>query len=104
MYLIILLFSRIWKVKQEVRKLQMPIKIVGIDKYSTLEAAKLKAKYPVAYADCFASVLAISKNIRVVTGDPEFRKLEKEVKFSPLRSYRSWEDRNDHQTGQRIKH
>lgn len=60
---------------------QLPIKIVDADKDLTIEAAKLKAKYPVAYADCFASALAIKKNIRLITGDPEFKRLEKEVKI-----------------------
>jgi ribonuclease VapC len=41
-----------------------------------LEAAKLKGAYPLAYAHCFAAALAIRKNAKVVTGDPDFRKLE----------------------------
>lgn len=60
---------------------QLPIKIVEVDRDLTKEAAKLKAKHPVAYADCFASALAIKKNIKLITGDPEFKKLEKEVKI-----------------------
>jgi predicted nucleic acid-binding protein len=44
-------------------------------------ASKLKAKYPVAYADCFAASLAIAKDATVITGDPEFVKMEKEVKI-----------------------
>jgi hypothetical protein len=36
--------------------------------------------YPVAYADCFAAALGVMKNCKVVTGDPEFRKMAKEVK------------------------
>jgi len=47
----------------------------------TIEAAKLKAKYPVAYADCFAAALALKKNIKLVTGDPEFKKLERDVRI-----------------------
>ncbi len=53
---------------------QLPVLVVPADKYSTLEAAKLKGAHPVAYADCFAAALGIQKKAKVVTGDPEFKK------------------------------
>ncbi len=59
---------------------QLPVIIVDADKALTLEAARLKALYPVAYADCFAAALGVVKKCKVVTGDPEFRKMAKEVK------------------------
>jgi ribonuclease VapC len=59
---------------------QLPVMIVDADKALTLEAARLKALYPVAYADCFAAALGVVKKCKVVTGDPEFRKMAKEVK------------------------
>ncbi|MFZ6006443.1 MAG: PIN domain-containing protein [Nitrospirota bacterium] len=46
-----------------------------------MEAAKLKAQHPVAYADCFAAALGIIKNATVVTGDPEFKRCGKRVKI-----------------------
>ncbi len=60
---------------------QLPIKIVDVDRDLTISAAKLKAQHSVAYADCFASALAMKKNIKLITGDPEFKKFEKEVKI-----------------------
>jgi predicted nucleic acid-binding protein len=54
--------------------LQLPIEIVDADIEGALEAAKLKGMHPVAYADCYAAALAIRKNAKVVTGDPEFKK------------------------------
>lgn len=42
-------------------------------------AAELKARHRIAYADCFAAALARQKNLPLVTGDPEFRQLEKEI-------------------------
>jgi ribonuclease VapC len=36
-----------------------------------LEAAKLKAKYPISYADAFAVVTAMLREAPLVTGDPE---------------------------------
>ncbi len=59
---------------------QLPIDIVHADKDITIEAAKLKGIYPVAYADCFAAALGIQKKAKVVTGDPEFKKLSDKVK------------------------
>ena len=68
--------------KEEVFSLikRLPTQIIEADTGLTLKASKLKAKYPVAYADCFAASLAIEKNASVITGDPEFKKMEKEVK------------------------
>ncbi|MBW2079961.1 MAG: PIN domain-containing protein [Deltaproteobacteria bacterium] len=39
------------------------------------EAAKLKGRYKIAYADCFAAALSHRLNAVIVTGDPEFKKL-----------------------------
>jgi predicted nucleic acid-binding protein len=55
---------------------QLPINIVDANLEMTIDAAKLKARYPIAYADCFAAALGIRKNAKVITGDPEFRKFE----------------------------
>ena len=54
---------------------QLPIKIVNPDMDTTISAAKLKAKYPVAYADCFAAATALRLEATLLTGDPEFKKL-----------------------------
>ena len=48
------------------------------------EAAKLKASKKMAYADCFAAALAKLRNVEVVTGDPEFKEFEGEVKVAWL--------------------
>ncbi len=58
-----------------------PLIIVDADKKLTWEAAKLKAKYPIAYADCFALALAKQKEADLLTGDPEFRKVKENVKI-----------------------
>jgi predicted nucleic acid-binding protein len=60
---------------------QLPITVVDADKSLTIEAAKLKALHPVAYADCFAAALGIVKKCKVVTGDPEFKKMTDAVKI-----------------------
>jgi ribonuclease VapC len=43
------------------------------------DAAKLKGKYPIAYADCFAAALSLKLNASLVTGDPEFKKLKERI-------------------------
>lgn len=48
------------------------------------EAARLKASKKMAYADCFAAALAKLRNVEVVTGDPEFKEVENEVKVTWL--------------------
>ena len=54
---------------------QYPIELVDADQKLTYEAAKLKGRHKIAYADCFAAALAQKLNAAVVTGDPEFKKL-----------------------------
>ena len=56
-----------------------PIQLVEADRRLTYEAAKLKALYKIAYADCFAAALALRLKALLVTGDPEFRKLGQKV-------------------------
>ena len=60
----------------------LPIDIIGVGDDLTLakQAAIFKATHKMSYADCFAAALAQQLRCKVVTGDPEFRQLEKEVK------------------------
>ena len=48
-----------------------------IDEELLRAAAKLKAKYPISYADAFAAAMAVINNASLLTGDPEFKRLEK---------------------------
>jgi ribonuclease VapC len=41
-----------------------------------LSAADLKAQYSLSYADCFAVGTALKYQAAIVTGDPEFKKIE----------------------------
>jgi len=45
----------------------------------TRMASNFKAKHPIAYADCLAAALAKREGGKLVTGDPDFRRLEKEI-------------------------
>src|SRR5207247_9587254 len=64
----------------------LPIDIVGVGDDLTIarQAAIYKATHKMSYADCFAAALAKSKNAELVTGDSEFKALEKEIKVQWL--------------------
>lgn len=49
-----------------------------------LKAAELKAEYPIAYADTYAAALAMLRESVLVTGDPEFKKLEERISIEWL--------------------
>lgn len=53
----------------------LPISILAVPKRLVLEAARLKARFPISYADAFAAATAIRTGAVLVTGDPEFRAL-----------------------------
>jgi ribonuclease VapC len=58
---------------------KFPIQIVEVNRELAYEAAKLKGKYRIAYADCFAVALSVKLNASLVTGDPEFKKLQEQI-------------------------
>lgn len=58
-----------------------PITIVEANKELTLAAAKFKAHHKMSYADAFAAGLAELKRATLITGDKEFKPLEKEIKI-----------------------
>jgi len=62
-----------------------PLQVVEADQELTRMAARFKGRHRIAYADCFAAALAKQEKAVILTGDPEFRLLEKEVKVSWLR-------------------
>lgn len=69
------------KADQEVARLRtLGLGVRDADWQLTREAARLKSKYRLSYADCFAAALAKHLDTEVITGDPEFRQLEGEVK------------------------
>ena len=60
---------------------QLPIEILSVDRQVVLEAAHVKANYPVAYADAFAITAAQANNGVLVTGDPEFEAVKDFVRI-----------------------
>jgi len=64
---------------------QMPINIVESANLELVRrAAAFKATKKLSYAVCFAAALAKLRRAEVVTGDPEFKTMEGELKISWL--------------------
>jgi len=53
--------------------------ILEVPKDLVFQAAEYKAQYSISYADCFALASAIEHKAAIVTGDPEFEKVERLV-------------------------
>ncbi|MFH1902855.1 MAG: type II toxin-antitoxin system VapC family toxin [Candidatus Omnitrophota bacterium] len=60
----------------------LPIEIIAVDKHLAKEAACFKAVNKMSYADCFAAALTKLHKGELVTGDKEFRAVEKEIKIA----------------------
>jgi PIN domain nuclease of toxin-antitoxin system len=60
----------------------LPIKVIDVDMQLAKEAGRFKALHKLSYADCFAGALAKLHRGEVITGDKEFKVLEKEIKIS----------------------
>lgn len=59
----------------------LPILFVPADRRLADLAAEFKARFKLSLADAFAAALARDKKAELVTGDPEFKVLEKELKI-----------------------
>ena len=64
--------------------LQLPIIFIENDFDLIVEAAKVKARFPMAYADAFAVATALREGASIVTGDPDFKHVESLVKIDWL--------------------
>jgi len=56
---------------------QLPFTVIEGDRTLTFEAAHVKAKHSVSYADAFVAAVAKTKQAIVVTGDREFSSSDK---------------------------
>jgi len=62
----------------------LPIKKISNSFQDIIEAARIKAKYLLSYADCFAIQTSLREKAPLITGDPEFRKADKLVQIEWL--------------------
>ncbi len=59
----------------------LPIDFHSTNRALADTAADFKARFKISLADAFAAALARETNAELVTGDPEFKALEKEIKI-----------------------
>jgi len=55
------------------------IAVVPVEWGAARAAAGFKARFPIAYADCFAAALALENRAPLATGDPEMRVLTSDI-------------------------
>ena len=60
--------------------LGLPMEVIPADRALAEVAGGVKASRRLSLADAFAAALAMEKNARLVTGDPEFECVEKEIR------------------------
>ncbi|RKY89844.1 type II toxin-antitoxin system VapC family toxin [candidate division KSB1 bacterium] len=65
--------------EMEAEIFQLPIEFVTSNWTIVRKAAFIKWRTPIAFADCFAAATAITYQAELVTGDPEFEKLDVEI-------------------------
>ena len=65
----------------------MPIELVPVETDLELvrQAARYKASGKLAYADAFAAALAKLRNAELITGDPDFKAVDGEIKIGWLK-------------------
>jgi predicted nucleic acid-binding protein len=61
------------------------LEVVTVDRDLAEAAALLKNTYKLGLADAFAAALAKSKKAELVTGDHEFKAVDKEIKINWLK-------------------
>jgi ribonuclease VapC len=67
---------------RDLRAHALPITVMPATNPRVWRAADLKARYPIAYADAFAAALAIELQAPLLTGDPDFKPLERDSGIS----------------------
>ena len=55
---------------------QLGFRIISPSDNLVYAAAELKGSYPISYADAFLLATALRENAVIITGDPEFKKVE----------------------------
>jgi predicted nucleic acid-binding protein len=63
----------------------LPIEFHPVERPLADLAADYKARFKMSLADAFAAALAKEKKAELITGDPEFKEVEKEIKINWLK-------------------
>ena len=73
---------------QAIREMRQVISIADADMERTTQAAILKYRFKLGYADSFAAALAMEYDATVVSADPSFEKLGKKLRWMKLPRFR----------------
>ena len=60
---------------------ELIIQVIPATSDIILSASEIKAEYAISYADCFAAATALEVDASIITGDPEFKKVEHLVRI-----------------------
>lgn len=63
---------------------RLPITTILPDSELIWKASEIKAEHSISYADCFAAATALRYEAAILTGDPEFKKIESLVSIEWL--------------------
>lgn len=63
----------------------LPVRLIPNSLGNVIEAAKIKSRYPISYADSFVVATAVREKAVIVTGDPDFKKVKDLVEVDWLR-------------------
>jgi predicted nucleic acid-binding protein len=63
---------------------QLGVEMINADWDLTRAAAALKSKHRMSFADCFAAALARQRKGTLLTGDPEFKQVQEQVRIQWL--------------------
>jgi predicted nucleic acid-binding protein len=70
--------------REYIHTLERAVSMISVDTDQALEAAALKHRYKLGYADSYAAALAIARKATLVSADPAFEKLGKQLKWMRL--------------------
>jgi predicted nucleic acid-binding protein len=77
-------YSTLEEARKAIRKVQGLVEFASPDTEQALAASEIRYRYKLGLADCFAAELAMRTGATLVTADPEFAKLGKQLKVLAL--------------------
>ncbi len=77
-------YSTLEEARNAIHRVKSLVEFVSPDTEQALAAAGLRSRYKLGLADCFAAELAMRTGATLVTADPEFARLGKQLKVLAL--------------------
>ena len=77
-------YSTLAEARNAIQRIKSLVEFASPDDLQVLAVAEIRCRYKFGLADCFAAQLAMSTGATLVTADPEFAKLGKQLKILAL--------------------